>query len=233
MSENDNTVEGNVDNFVPASEGYFSAEKIIERLAKSRDEAGRLSNRFFVLALLFMGLGLIKLAGLDLSLTLIGIETDDLQYGLFFFVLAAQVCAVLSTSRTMDSRSFDYEIEKFVKLQFPGQSRPAVRTIPNAHEWLSPSSEVLETISGYGFPKFIYNVAMLVTVIFAIAVVFGPTALGVYYLFNHEALITEGDKDLQYWVVFAVTILSILWSCAYVAIHAITEMELKEGGDGD
>ncbi len=224
---NDNSSTESQVGFTPSSDGFFSTEKIIERLAKSRDEAGRLSNRFFVSALILQGLALLKLAELDLPLTFLGLDTGDLKYGLFFFVVAAQLCTVLSTSRTMDSRAYDYQIEKIAKVSFPNHFREAARTVPNPHEWLSPSSEILESIEGRPFSKLVYNLAMAVTALFVIAVVFGPNVLGVYYLWNHDALITEGDRDLQYWMVLSVTVLSILWSFAYWAIHAMTE---DEGG---
>ncbi|MCA0903248.1 hypothetical protein [Qipengyuania aquimaris] len=229
--DNDNLEGESLVEFTPAAEGPFSSEKIIERLAKSRDEAARLSNRFFILALLFLGLATIKLAELDLSLTLIGIQTDDLQYGLFFFIVAAQICSVLSTSRTMDSRAYDYQIEEVARFHFPEKYKEAARTVSNSHEWLSPSSEVLKSIDGFRTAKIFYNSAMLVTAIFAVGVVFGPNVLGIYYLCNHDALITEGDKDLQYWSVLSVTVLSMLWSVAYVSIHVMTEGGKEADGD--
>ena len=233
MPDNDNLAGQDVVGVRPDASGIFSFDNVIERLSNARDEAARMSNRFLLISLLFSGLALIKMAGLNVSLTLVGVRTDELQYGLFFFIVGAQLCSIVSTARIMDSRSYEHYLQKIIGEHYSDEAGTRYQWLPNDHEWLTPSSSVVEGVSGNGFGKFLYNIAMVFTLLTGIAIIFAPLIIGATYLVYDDRFIAEGREDVQYWTVAVTTTLSILCYIAYFAIHQMTEIGSKGGEDGD
>lgn len=147
----------------------------------------------------------------------------EVPYGLFFFLLAAQLASNLSTIRSADARSFDRLLKAICDQAWPSQSEIAHRTFPNDHQWFEPTGYTLGLIRGAGFWKLLFSLVTLVTMLVGLLIIISPIISGLYYLFDWHDQIVSGDINLQYYVVLASTILTIAWFINYFILHALTE----------
>jgi hypothetical protein len=208
--------EGQTSTFEPREDGLFSLDKVIERVVAARDNAGQLAGRFFVFSLLFSALAILKITGLGISLTLVGVATEQVQYGLFFFVVAAQFSSALATSRWMDEDALEHQLRSLIAKQYPDNIDPALETFPCNHSWLVFSLDAIYIAQGHLKKRVFLAFVLAVTAIMAAVGIIAPAVLGVIYLIFNETFITEGIWAVQFWTVFVTTVLSLLWAVAYL-----------------
>lgn len=206
-------------------QGVLSAAEVFGRLSVARDAASSQSNKFAIAALVFCGLALVKISELDIGPTLFGINTSELKYGLFLFIIAGQIAAIISTLRTMDARAYEHNIGFLARRLWPDSFKAALHTFPNVHEWLIPSNDAVEKQSGHAIGKFVYKFCLTITAMLAFGVIILPIALGAYYLSNWQKIIVTGNVDIQFWAVATMTGLSALWCSTYIILHTMTELE--------
>lgn len=205
----------------------FRQDEILTRLAEARNAASREVNRFFLASLVFVGLTAVKISGLSLDLTLVGMQTANVPHGLFLFLVAAQICIMMSFVRTADVRGYDHHIHRIIERLQPRHAKRFVSTFPNNAEWFAPSLAAMAE-SGRGIPKFIFNIASFMTSFTAIPLYASPMILSCYVIYNAEYYIKEGNVELQYFTLIFFTFLSSIWFVAYIALHIATDPDSSE-----
>ena len=209
-------------------DGLLSPEKVFERANSTRITATKEANRFWLASLIFCVLYLLKLAGIRLDLAFFDTKVMEVPYGLSVFILAANVSASLALVRFCDARGTERTIAALATTIWPTQARAAFATMPNEHEWLTPSADALLFVTKRGFSRLIYNLTIFLTAIPLLIMVFLPAGCATWFLLDWQQQITSGDIPLQFWAVVITLILNVLWILAYFALHSLTETFAEE-----
>jgi hypothetical protein len=209
--------------FSPDKEGVYSTDKILERLLSARDHVSKQSNRFLLISFGLSILYLVKLAGLRADFILFEQKVFELPYGLFLFLILAQVAACLSLIKAAEERSYDLEILAICKRIWPTQHELVYESMPDSAS-LNPGSALIAERAKLGRgSRFIYFATTLVSGTLAAFVLMGPIFAGIYYLADWRKQIVTGNVDLQYYSVCFSTVLTFAWVFTYQILRGISE----------
>ena len=210
------------------SEGLLSPEKIFDRSNALRATASKEANRFGLCSLVFCVFYLLKLAGVRLDLALLDTKVMEVPYGLSVFILAGNMSSSLALARFCDARASERTIATLAAAMWPKQKRAAFATMPNEHEWLTPSADALLFVTKRGFSRVVYNTTIYLTAIPLLVMVLLPVACSAWFLIDWKAQISTGSVNLQFWAVAIAFGLNFLWIIAYFALHNLTEVFAEE-----
>ena len=142
-------------------------------------------------------------------------------YGLFFYLLASQVSMILAYMRSADSSAIDSRLREEISGYGVPDVDAAERTFINEFEWFSPTQSEFERKKGGRIATFVFNLTVVLTSITALVFYVFPSAAGIYTLYNSATMIYVGNVDIQYWVIFGTTSLSILWFLNFIAVWSV------------
>lgn len=195
--------------FVPDESGPASIEQVLDRLVTARNACVRQMGRFLTLSVLFSGLYFIRVSELRADLTIFGQKVFEVPYGVFVFCVVSQALMCFALARFLDARVLDRLIRGVCDRQWPQQSWLIYQTFPNA--WLDPSVNAINSLKENPRHRALLSLLMVVSSLSASVVIGGAVASGAYFLYDWKAQIQAGWVDLQYYVVVATSILTILW----------------------
>ncbi|WP_168727379.1 hypothetical protein [Sphingomonas sp. CCH10-B3] len=207
------------ENFTPDAAGPASAEKILERLSAARANSSKEANRFLYISLAFVGLYIVRVAGLRMDLVIFDQKVFEVPHGLFFFCLGSQLSLCISFAKNVDARVFDRLMRSICDHQWHHDSLAVYRTIPNEHAWLETSSQIMHALPSNIISRNIFIFVMILTSLLGLIIMFSPVAAGLYIIVDWKLQITNGWIDLQYYLVLTSTCLSLAWFVNYVAVH--------------
>lgn len=201
-------------------QGPASLQQVLDRLSSARSNISSHANRLALISIFLSCVYVVKIAGLRLDLVIFDQKIFEVPYGIFVFCITSQICFIIAISRLMDARVFDRYILGICEKAWPGHSTAIYKTFHDQSAWIEPTALALHHKANKDNSLFskilLYSFSIIGLVVYTF-----PIGCGFWFVASEHYNLEPEYQTARMIAVIFTTILSLLWTFAYIALLSI------------